>query len=97
MAAEEGEPGCSVAPNTGKTDKIQNISDFINFPQNPKLQPGDYHELVKVLKKFIAKVFLAPAPAKDVHGCHCGPNSDHWSDSDHLSQMVRFLVRIFNR
>ena len=37
------------------------------------------------------------------HGCHCGPNSDHWSDSDHLSQMVRFLVqiwllvRIFNR
>ena len=23
--------------------------------QNPKLQPGDYHDLVKVLKKFIAK------------------------------------------
>jgi hypothetical protein len=24
--------------------------------QNPKLLPGDYHELVKVLKKVIAKV-----------------------------------------
>ena len=30
------------------------------------------------------------------HGCHCGPNSDHWSDSDHLSKMVRFLVRIWH-
>ena len=29
-----------------------------------------------------------------VHGCHFGPNSDRWSDLDHFSKMVGFLVRI---
>ena len=28
---------------------------LLPLTQNPKLQPGDFHELVKVLKKFIAK------------------------------------------
>ena len=39
--------------------------------QNPKLQPGDYHELVKVLKKFISKdsnVMLVALAAKCLAG-----------------------------
>merc|ERR1719328_760783 len=31
------------------------LDALLPLTQNPKLQPGDYHELVKVLKKFIAK------------------------------------------
>ena len=40
---------------------------------------------------------------KLVHGCHCGPNSVHWSYLYYLSKIVRFwvqillLVQIFNR
>ena len=30
-----------------------------------------------------------------IHVWHCGPNLDHWSHSDHLYKMVRFLVRIW--
>ena len=31
------------------------LDGLLPLTQNPKLQPGDYHEVVKVLKKFIAK------------------------------------------
>ena len=33
----------------------ESLDALLPLTQNPKLQPGDYHELVKVLKKFIAK------------------------------------------
>ena len=35
-------------------------------------------------------------PLQPMHGCHCGPNLDYWSNSDHWSKIVRFFVRIFN-
>ena len=33
----------------------ESLDALLALTQNPKLQPGDYHDLVKVLKKFIAK------------------------------------------
>ena len=33
----------------------ESLDALLPLTQNPKLQPGDYHDLVKVLKKFIAK------------------------------------------
>merc|ERR1719400_1217823 len=33
----------------------ESLDALLRLTQNPKLQVGDYHELVKVLKKFIAK------------------------------------------
>lgn len=33
----------------------ESLDALLPLTQNPKLQPGDFHELVKVLKKFIAK------------------------------------------
>ena len=45
-------------------------------------------------RAFLRRPFLSfwPSVYDHVHGCHCGPNSDHWSDSDRLSKMVRFLT-----
>jgi len=36
-------------------ERKESLDALHPLTQNPKLQPGDYHELVKVLKKFIAK------------------------------------------
>ena len=40
---------------------------------------------------FLSQVCLASCN----HGCHFGPNSDHWSNSGHLSKMVRFFCSDF--
>jgi hypothetical protein len=34
----------------------ESLDALLPLTQNPKLLPGDYHELVKALKKVIAKV-----------------------------------------
>ena len=37
---------------------------------------------------------IAKNESAETPGCHCGSNSDHWSDSDHLTKMVWFYLML---
>merc|ERR1719348_541296 len=60
-------------------ERKESLDALHPLTQNPKLQPGDYHELVKVLKKFISKdtnVMLVALAAQCLAGLAKGLRSN---------------------